>query len=313
MKPRIYIRPAQEADVDRIRSFCANNPGPGARVGDLAQLAADQCLLQTSVEGQLAGVAGLDLGRRCVAGPWVPSRTEESLARRMLVATERLAAAYGMTQLIVFPSKNATDFFADSGYWKMTGGLAEGDGRPGMARSIIRRSTRFARRARGICAELGIPRDYGARHRLRLQPEAPKLVSIGEDIYGRKQRMTPRAASAWRRMLHAALADEVEFQPVSAFRTVDYQANLVRRKLDNGQSIEQILEVTAAPGYSEHHSGRAIDVTAPGFDVLEEPFEDSPAFEWLTSNAERFGFRLSYPRDNPHGVAYEPWHWCWRH
>jgi hypothetical protein len=25
--------------------------------------------------------------------------------------------------------------------------------------------------------------------------------------------------------------------------------------------------------------------------------------------AGRHGFRLSYPRDNPHGVIYEPWHW----
>ena len=28
-------------------------------------------------------------------------------------------------------------------------------------------------------------------------------------------------------------------------------------------------------------------------------------------NAGAHGFRLSYPRDNPHGIVYEPWHWCW--
>ena len=33
---------------------------------------------------------------------------------------------------------------------------------------------------------------------------------------------------------------------------------------------------------------------------------------WLVANAVRFGFALSYPRDNPHGIAYEPWHWCWQ-
>ena len=21
---------------------------------------------------------------------------------------------------------------------------------------------------------------------------------------------------------------------------------------------------------------------------------------------------MSYPRDNPHGIVYEPWHWCWQ-
>ncbi|HEX7917653.1 D-alanyl-D-alanine carboxypeptidase family protein, partial [Rudaea sp.] len=38
----------------------------------------------------------------------------------------------------------------------------------------------------------------------------------------------------------------------------------------------------------------------------------SPAFAWLTKNAGTFGFAMSYPRGNPHALAYEPWHWCWR-
>ncbi|NND57300.1 MAG: D-alanyl-D-alanine carboxypeptidase family protein, partial [Xanthomonadales bacterium] len=36
------------------------------------------------------------------------------------------------------------------------------------------------------------------------------------------------------------------------------------------------------------------------------------AFAWLTAHAKQFGFRMSFPRGNPHGVAYEPWHWAWR-
>ena len=54
-----------------------------------------------------------------------------------------------------------------------------------------------------------------------------------------------------------------------------------------------------------------MDVTTPGCAVLEETFEDSEAFAWLQQNAGRYGFRLSFPRGNPHGVAYEPWHWAW--
>jgi D-alanyl-D-alanine carboxypeptidase len=181
-----------------------------------------------------------------------------------------------------------------------------------MSRSIIRRSTRFARRVREISQELGIPSDYGARHQLRLQPEAANLDSIGPDIYGRDQRMLRRAARAWRRMQASAAAESVELQAVSAFRTVDYQAGLIRRKLEKRQRLEKILEVSAAPGYSEHHSGRAIDITTPGSEVLEEPFETTAAFEWLSVHAGEFGFVLSYPRGNRHGVAYEPWHWFWK-
>lgn len=312
MKQRIYIRPARASDVDRIAMFCAANPGPGLVVRNLAQLAGSGCLLEARHEGQLAGVVGLDLERRAVAGPWIrPRALSGDLGQRMLEAAERLAIQFGMTQLIVYPAENTTAFFADSGYWKVAGGLGRAGDRPGMSRSIVRRTTRFARRVREIGAELGIPGDYGARHRLRLQPEARKLASIGDDIYGREQKLTPRAARAWQEMARSAGGDAIEIQPVSAFRTVDYQAGLIRGKLEQGQSLEQILAVSAAPGYSEHHSGRAIDVTTPGSEVLEEPFEKTAAFEWLMANADRFGFRLSYPRGNPHGVAYEPWHWCW--
>jgi D-alanyl-D-alanine carboxypeptidase len=170
----------------------------------------------------------------------------------------------------------------------------------------------FARRVARLHRALGIPPDYAERHALTLQPEARTLASVGQDIYQREQRLLPGAAAAWRRLLQAAAEDGVELQLVSAFRPLDYQAGILRRKLDKGQSIADILRVSAAPGYSEHHSGRAVDLTTPGYPVLEEVFEESEAFAWLTRRAGEFGFRLSYPRGNPHGVAYEPWHWAWR-
>ncbi|MFN7904211.1 MAG: D-alanyl-D-alanine carboxypeptidase family protein [Pseudobdellovibrionaceae bacterium] len=57
------------------------------------------------------------------------------------------------------------------------------------------------------------------------------------------------------------------------------------------------------------HSGRAIDVYANGRAVLEEEFEATDAFDWLTKNAARFDFSLSYPRDNLLGIIFEPRHW----
>jgi D-alanyl-D-alanine carboxypeptidase len=73
--------------------------------------------------------------------------------------------------------------------------------------------------------------------------------------------------------------------------------------------MASILAVNAAPGYSEHHGGRAVDLATPGHPTIEEAFEHSPAFAWLTAHAARLRLRLSYPRDNPHGIVYEPWHW----
>lgn len=159
---------------------------------------------------------------------------------------------------------------------------------------------------------LGVPRDYGHARGLRRVRESSHLESIGLDTQGREQFLAPRAARAWARMREAAAQDGVELQVVSAFRSVEYQLGILKRKLERGQSMEQILRVSAAPGYSEHHSGRALDVTTPGFAALEEEFENSPAFAWLKRHARRFGFHLSYPRRNPHGLAYEPWHWRWK-
>ena len=112
-------------------------------------------------------------------------------------------------------------------------------------------------------------------------------------------------------MREAAMRDEVELQVVSAFRSISYQLGIIERKLQRGLAMDEILRVSAAPGYSEHHSGHALDLTAPSYAPVEEIFEQSGAFAWLTRNASRFGFVLSYPRGNRHGIAYEPWHWCW--
>jgi len=134
---------------------------------------------------------------------------------------------------------------------------------------------------------------------------------VGPDIYQREQRLLAPAAAAWRQMVAAAAGNEIQLQLVSAYRSVAYQEGILRKKLEKGQAIDEILRVSAAPGFSEHHSGRAVDITAPGFPALEKVFEDSEAFAWLGEHAARYGFRLSYPRGNPHGVAYEPWHWAW--
>ncbi len=158
---------------------------------------------------------------------------------------------------------------------------------------------------------LGIPSDYARTTRLSLYEEALSLVDTEPDVHGRVLRLTPEALVAWQALKQAAAADDIVLHLVSAFRSVDYQAQLIRRKLDAGRSLEQILLVNAAPGYSEHHTGRAIDIGTPGCPDLEEAFENTSAFAWLQARAADFGFTLSYPRHNPTAICYEPWHWCY--
>ena len=161
-----------------------------------------------------------------------------------------------------------------------------------------------------IYRELGIPSSYSDDRGIPAHEEPDDLVSIGLDIFERPQSLSQQTADQWCAMQLAASEDDVELLVVSAFRSVDYQTSIIRRKIQEGQSIEFILRTNAAPGYSEHHSGRALDLTASNCTPLSEEFERTEAFQWLTENASRFGFTLSYPRDNEHGMIYEPWHWC---
>ena len=146
-----------------------------------------------------------------------------------------------------------------------------------------------------------------------LHAEAQELVvaAIAPDD-GSEVRLAPLAAAAWQRMEAAARADGVVIWPISGFRSVERQAAIIRGKLAGGQAIDEILRLVAAPGYSEHHSGRALDVGVPDEPLLEEGFALTLAFAWLERRAAEFSFYLSYPKGNTYGIKYEPWHWCYR-
>jgi D-alanyl-D-alanine carboxypeptidase len=160
-----------------------------------------------------------------------------------------------------------------------------------------------------IHEQLGIPESYGHSPALPHFAEPEELVDVGPNIIGRMQRLTPVTAQAWADMTAAAADDSIELLIVSGFRSIADQARLIWNKLCDGQDIEVILEVNTAPGFSQHHTGRAIDIATPGVRPLTEPFDESPAFQWLDTHAENFGFRMPYGYNNEWGLTYEPWHW----
>lgn len=87
----------------------------------------------------------------------------------------------------------------------------------------------------------------------------------------------------------------------------------------NDYSLYKTSKWVAMPGYSEHNSGvnNAIDlINEAGISGEEkgqhaEDFEVLPEYKWLTDNASKFNFYLTYPRGNNLGVQFEPWHWHW--
>lgn len=163
---------------------------------------------------------------------------------------------------------------------------------------------------RACWQRLGIAEDLLLERRLPLYEEAGELQLAEVATDGREHYLTPAAAAAWSAMRTAADADRIAMHIVSAHRSIARQIEIIGHKLDAGQSLDQILAVSAPPGCSEHHTGRAIDIGTGDGPPLELDFEQTAAFRWLSANAGRFGFRLTYPPGNQWGYDYEPWHWC---
>ena len=101
----------------------------------------------------------------------------------------------------------------------------------------------------------------------------------------------------------------------SGYRSPAYQAVVFLRCLSFRQfNFRETIKRVAIPGYSEHGFPRkqAIDfMAAGGRSLAERPldFAKTVEYKWLIKNADRFGFYLSYPRNNKLGVVFEPWHW----
>ncbi len=156
---------------------------------------------------------------------------------------------------------------------------------------------------------LGLDDSYAERSGLALVAEPALLGYAGADRYRRPLWLLAPAARAWTSLRDAALRDGVVLEAISGYRSHAYQLGIFERKLARGLTVAEILTVNAAPGYSEHHSGCALDIGTPDQPPAEESFERTTAFAWLQANAGAYGFVMSYPRDNPHGIVYEPWHW----
>lgn len=153
-----------------------------------------------------------------------------------------------------------------------------------------------------------------AEHRLAMRglrplPNARELQAI--DITGGRGvlAMSPDAAQSWILMQAAARADGVELIPLSTYRSPSHQRWIVYHRLRGGESPDEALRTSMAPGYSEHHTGDAIDIGTPAVPNIGTAFAETDAFVWLEQNAGRYCFELSYPEDNRAGVAFEPWHW----
>ena len=128
------------------------------------------------------------------------------------------------------------------------------------------------------------------------------------------------AATALSAMILAMRADGInDVFVTSAYRSYSYQVKLfegyVEEHMAQGMTREQAevaaLEYSAKAGTSEHQTGLCLDFMTTQMSELDESFEKTAAFRWLSENAYKYGFILRYPSDKvaTTGYKYEPWHY----
>ena len=133
------------------------------------------------------------------------------------------------------------------------------------------------------------------------------------------QMVDSRCAADLEDMLRACRAAGNSPLIVSSYRDWSQQEELYQNKvselmaqgLDRETAEADAKSHAAAPGYSEHQLGLAVDIVDEGYTALDEKQADTDTQQWLMENCWKYGFILRYPEGKRGitGVEYEPWHY----
>ena len=115
-------------------------------------------------------------------------------------------------------------------------------------------------------------------------------------------------ASAFIKMARDARSEGFNIRAISTYRTYEYQENLYNNYAKE-DGINKADTYSARPGFSEHHTGLAVDID--NINTSYTNFSSTKEFLWIKENAHKYGFILRYPKDKEHitGYIYESWHY----
>lgn len=132
--------------------------------------------------------------------------------------------------------------------------------------------------------------------------EPNKLVNIEETYQSTKE-----TSKAYKKMKADMKKLDMNIYVVSAYRSVAYQKNLYNNYLKT-DSRDDVDTYSARPGYSEHHTGRALDISHVKGNI--NAFEGSEEADWVYENCHKYGFIVRYKENQTDvtGYIYEPWH-----
>ena len=132
-------------------------------------------------------------------------------------------------------------------------------------------------------------------------------------------RLDKRIIEDTKKMIAAAKADGVTLTVDSAYRTIEYQRQLIERivneQVAKGKTREEGYAIayldTAKPGQSDHNLGLAIDFAENKGNNYTAAFKNTASAKWLLANSYKYGFILRYPEGKFEitKIVFEPWHY----
>jgi len=137
-------------------------------------------------------------------------------------------------------------------------------------------------------------------------PNDLQVIASKYQWLGRSNQLTKEAAKAFEKMCEAALKDNITILAGSGYRSYSYQKTLYNNYVAR-DGFAEAETYSARPGYSEHQTGLAIDITNKSDFISKNDKE----YKWLMNNSYKFGFILRYPenKDKITGYMYEEWHY----
>jgi zinc D-Ala-D-Ala carboxypeptidase len=160
-----------------------------------------------------------------------------------------------------------------------------------------------------------VARDGRLLNHFRYTPVSPANLSHPPALAGGNcQAINRDMAADFNALLGAARrALGPNLYAISCHRSEPYQADLFCGARSRGIPPEQRAETVAPPGFSEHHTGFAVDFGAGSVPKcnFQQCFGGTSVGRWLIANAASYGFEMSFPPGNAQGVNPEPWHWRW--
>lgn len=114
-------------------------------------------------------------------------------------------------------------------------------------------------------------------------------------------------------MINAAKTEDIDLSIVSGYRSYQTQVDTYNYWLSkNNNDVAYVDTFSARPGHSQHQLGTAIDFSSSEIgDKLGDSFTNTKASKWLTQNAYKYGFVISYPKgyETTTGYKFESWHY----